>query len=100
VPAHPGSPRQNPESRKTVVLVVVVVGVVHSVYKHSVGTNHLYVNNNCSAMASMAMNVDNVLPINAKNSQPVRQAMATTLNCLYTSYVFILYIREKSHQSM
>ena len=27
VPAHPGSPRQNPESRKTVVVVVVVVVV-------------------------------------------------------------------------
>ena len=88
MPAHPGSPRQNPESHKTVVLVVVVVGVVHSVYKHSVSTKHLYVNNNCSAMASMAMNVDNALPINAQNSQPVRQAMATKLNSLHTRYVF------------
>jgi len=28
VPAHPGSPRQNPESHKTVVVVVVVVVVL------------------------------------------------------------------------
>jgi len=80
--AHPGSPRQNPESHKMVILVVVV-GVVHSV-----STKHLYVNDNCSAMASMAMNVDNALPTNAQNSQPVRQAMANKLNSLHTRYVF------------
>ena len=62
--AHPRNPRQNPESHKMIVLVVVVV--VHSVYKHTMGTDHLYVNDNCSAMASMAMNVDNALPINAQ----------------------------------
>jgi len=48
------------------MIVLVVVVVVHSVYKHTMGTDHLYVNDNCSAMASMAMNVDNALPINAQ----------------------------------
>ena len=94
--ADPRSPRQNPESHKMIVLVIVVVGVVHSVYKHTTGTNHLYVNDNCTAMASMAINVDNTLPINAKKSQSVRQAMDTKLNsayllCLYYYYYYYYY---------
>ena len=88
--AHPGSPRENPESHKMIVLVVVA-GVVHSVYKHTVGTSHLYVNDNCSAMASVAMNVDNALPINAEKSQSVRQAMATKLNSAYPLCVYYYY---------
>jgi len=77
-----------------VLVVVVVVGVVHSVYKHTVGTNHLYVDGNCSAKASMAMNMDkqdNALPINAQKSQPVRQAMATKLNSAYPLCLYYYY---------
>jgi len=67
VPAHPGSPGQDSESNNTIVIVVVVVEIVlvHCMHKHSVATNDLYINNNFSAMVSVAMNVDSALPINA-----------------------------------
>jgi len=70
------------------VVLVGIVGVIHSVYKHYVSTKHLHINDNCNVMASMAMNVDNALPINAQNSQPVRQAIVTKLNSLHTHKVF------------
>ena len=34
VPAHPGFPGQIPQSRKTVVVVVVVVGTSEIIYGH------------------------------------------------------------------